>query len=134
MTFCPCGSSILYQQCCEKFITGEALPPTPEALMRSRYTAFTLHHLDYIQATMKGKALKRFNVEQAEARGNAVQWEGLCVIRQKMTSAFHGYVTFEARYIQEGAAKSHYEKSEFKKINNKWYYINGVFLKPQLEK
>ena len=38
---CPCGGAS-YASCCGPYIAGDALPPTAEALMRSRYTAFTL--------------------------------------------------------------------------------------------
>src|SRR5437868_5655503 len=58
---CPCGSGADYKICCTPYLNGEKNPPTPEALMRSRYTAYVKANLDYIEATMRGPALMRFN-------------------------------------------------------------------------
>jgi hypothetical protein len=48
---CPCGSRLLYKQCCQPYHDKKALPPTPEALMRSRYSAYSLNIVDYIVET-----------------------------------------------------------------------------------
>ncbi|MDR1126989.1 MAG: SEC-C domain-containing protein, partial [Treponema sp.] len=48
---CPCGSGKQYTDCCEPFILGVQKPLTAEALMRSRYTAYTVHAVDYIVST-----------------------------------------------------------------------------------
>lgn len=36
------------QGCCEPFHDGEKLPPTPEALMRSRFSAFVKEDSDFL--------------------------------------------------------------------------------------
>ncbi|MBC7184532.1 MAG: zinc chelation protein SecC, partial [Marinobacter sp.] len=48
--YCPCGSGKSYRECCRLFHEGEPAP-SPEALMRSRYTAFVLDLPDYLRAT-----------------------------------------------------------------------------------
>ena len=51
---CPCGSGLSLQACCGRFLTGGAEPfgaPTPEALMRSRFTAFALGDEAYLLGT-----------------------------------------------------------------------------------
>jgi len=50
-TPCLCGSGIEYQQCCGPFHSGEKIPVTVEALMRSRYTAYAMHNAAYLQET-----------------------------------------------------------------------------------
>ena len=40
MKNCACLSGLPYSECCEPYITGAKNPPTAEALMRSRYTAY----------------------------------------------------------------------------------------------
>jgi SEC-C motif-containing protein len=39
------------QECCDKYVAGRALPPTPEALLRSRYSAYALGKVDHLVAT-----------------------------------------------------------------------------------
>ncbi|MCP4475976.1 MAG: hypothetical protein GY821_15710, partial [Gammaproteobacteria bacterium] len=55
---CPCRSGQLYRQCCEPLIRGQQHAKTPLQLMRSRYIAYALENMDYIEATMRGKALE----------------------------------------------------------------------------
>ena len=62
---CSCGSNSTYLQCCGQFIDGLSLPITPEALMRSRYTAYTLADIAYIKKTMRGKATIGFDETEA---------------------------------------------------------------------
>ncbi|MGR8999959.1 MAG: YchJ family protein, partial [Gammaproteobacteria bacterium] len=50
-TLCLCGSGTDYQQCCGPYHSGEKIPGTAEALMRSRYSAYVLRNADYLQAT-----------------------------------------------------------------------------------
>ncbi|MGD1990808.1 MAG: YchJ family metal-binding protein, partial [Chromatiales bacterium] len=48
---CPCESGLDYDLCCGRFIDEGALPETAEQLMRSRYTAFTLDRISYLEKT-----------------------------------------------------------------------------------
>ena len=51
---CPCDSGQTYVDCCGAWHLGllQGLhAPTPEALMRSRYSAYVLGLIDYLLAT-----------------------------------------------------------------------------------
>ena len=50
-TPCPCGSGRAFGACCGPALSGERPAPTAEALMRSRYTAFTLRDTAYLLAS-----------------------------------------------------------------------------------
>ena len=55
-TRCPCGTGEVYGACCGRYHSrfaqaGELTAPTPEALMRSRFTAFAVGLPDYLLAT-----------------------------------------------------------------------------------
>ena len=39
---CPCGKGPSLDECCGPIVRGERLADTAEALMRARYTAYTL--------------------------------------------------------------------------------------------
>src|SRR5438093_6211726 len=99
---CPCQSHLPYSECCEPFITGKSIPQTPEQLMRSRYTAYTQARVDYIMATMQGKALRGFDMESARLWASRVQWLGLEVIKAPKPGPMRGYVEFMARYWDQG--------------------------------
>jgi SEC-C motif domain protein len=50
-TPCPCGSQKELADCCLPYVEGRAFAPTAEALMRSRFTAYSLGRVDYILTT-----------------------------------------------------------------------------------
>ena len=78
---CPCGAKESYHECCEIFHNGLQNPQSPEALMRSRYSAYALKNLTYIKNTMTGKAALGFSLNEAERHQNFGTWLGLDVIK-----------------------------------------------------
>jgi SEC-C motif-containing protein len=60
-TKCPCGTGLELAQCCEPFIKGKSKAPTAEKLMRSRYSAFALGDIDYIEKTTDPSARTTFD-------------------------------------------------------------------------
>lgn len=122
---CPCGKAISYEHCCGQYIDAQLLPLTPETLMRSRYTAFTLSKIEYLKNTMQGKATKIFKFDGLEMWLNQIRWQGLTIIKIKMKTDAHGFVTFAAHYLEQETSKVICEKSEFKKFKGKWFYVDG---------
>ena len=52
MSSCPCGSERAYAECCGPIISGSKKAPTPEALMRSRYTAYVKGEIDFLLGSL----------------------------------------------------------------------------------
>jgi SEC-C motif domain protein len=123
---CPCGSNNAIEECCARYINGDAAP-TPEALMRSRYTAYVQANIDYIAATMRGNAAKDFNQEEAKNWCQQITWEGLTIIKAKPPGKHltTGTVEFVALYRHEGRLHRMHEVSKFKRIQGRWYYMDG---------
>jgi SEC-C motif-containing protein len=124
---CPCKSGKKYADCCELFITHMTLPETPEQLMRSRYTAYSQANIDYIMATMKDAALKDFDALSAKQWAESVAWVKLKVIRAYVDPAIteSGFVEFKAYYRYKKQMHVMHEFSEFKKVDNQWFYIGA---------
>lgn len=97
---------------------GKAIAPTPLALMRSRYCAYSMSRIDYIEKTMRDKALKGFNKEEALAWSRQCQWQGLEIIQAKGNT-----VHFIAHFHFQGAQQTINENSLFEQIDNQWYYV-----------
>ena len=126
MHMCPCGSSKPYNQCCYPFLHENQIPATPEALMRSRYTAYSEANIDYIVQTMKGPALENFDAAEARAWAREVNWIKLNVLKSPTPANNKGFVEFAAHYLQHNQECILHEFSEFHLENGKWYYIQGV--------
>ena len=116
-----------YIQCCGLYIDHREPPKTPEALMRSRYTAYSLANIAYFKATMHGKALIHFDEVEAENWARSVQWLNLKVVKTQMhlTDEHIGYVEFIATFIDKKTVKQIHENSRFHQIDDRWLYVDG---------
>lgn len=127
MTLCPCGSGQTYDSCCEPFILGKALPPTPEALMRSRYAAFTVAAIDYLHDTLAPDERGDFHRADTEKWARSSQWLGLTIHGTSGGGEGdgEGTVDFTARFRMDGKNEAHRELSTFRREDGRWYYVAG---------
>jgi len=135
---CPCGGPSL-AACCGPFIAGDALPPTAEALMRSRYTAYAQRNEDYLRATWRPSTRPD---EPIIDENEKIQWLGLEVksalrLRQRKADLPDNpecdTVEFVARFKIGGRAHRLHEVSRFVRESDadggapRWFYLDGSF-------
>lgn len=96
--------------------------------MRSRYSAYTRADSHYIQKTMCGKAIEGYDPAAAKQWAQQVKWLGLTVIDAPAHDHLTGTVSFIARYQYQGQSAVIAERSQFKKINGQWFYVDGTSL------
>ena len=121
---CPCDSGARYEQCCALFHSGEKIPLTAEALMRSRFSAYYLHNEAYLLATWDSSqrpAAIDFSDEQTV-------WLKLDIIGTKKGGIkdHKATVTFNAHYLFDGEEWIMNETSRFNKTDNRWFYLDGT--------
>lgn len=119
---CPCGSGDLYSNCCLPYHKNVILPPTPEALMRSRYTAYALHLVDYLIETTYPTKRKLYNKVDIGNWAKKNNW-----LRLEICETKDDVVTFKAYYEHALQLQIHHERSVFKKDGNKWFYFSGSY-------
>jgi SEC-C motif-containing protein len=136
---CPCGGPSL-ATCCGPYIDGAAIPPTAEALMRSRYTAYGQRNEPYLLATWHASTRPTEPIMSEEEK---VQWLGLEVksalrLRQRKAEAADDHVDlttdtveFVARFKINGRAQRLHEISNFVREpaegGLRWFYVDGSF-------
>lgn len=98
------------------------MAPTAEALMRSRYSAYTLQLGDYLLASWHPST--RPAAPMTFEPG--VRWLGLEVRRREPIDADHARVEFVARSKLGGRAHRHHEISRFVREGGRWLYIDAV--------
>jgi len=122
---CPCGSGLTLADCCGRWHAGLALgqhAPTPEVLMRSRYSAYVLGLIDYLLATWHP------STAPGELELQPVKWLGL-EVRHAEASGDAGVVEFVARCRNSlGRAERMQELSRFVREGGRWYYIDGELI------
>lgn len=136
---CPCGGPS-YANCCGPYIEGAAIAPTAEALMRSRYTAYTLRLEPYLLATWHASTRP---TEPIVSKEEKLQWLGLEVksalrLRQRKAESMQAEmlasrdsVEFVARFKVNGRAQRLHEVSNFVREEGvggpRWFYVDGSF-------
>lgn len=124
MMTCPCCSNKDYIDCCEPYIAGKKLPPNPESLMRSRYTAYTQANVNYIMQTMLSPAADKFDADEALIWARDATWQKLEVLNATEAGNI-GFVEFIAYFTYQKTPQMLHEKSEFHLNNKKWMYVDG---------
>ncbi len=126
---CPCGSGQSFGLCCSPIIAGAAAA-TPEALMRSRYTAYVIGALDHVAATHAAEVRDDFNRAEAERLSRSCIFQGID-IRKATQSADRGQVDFVLRFNRDGKDMIQVELADFRKEHGRWLYAGGK-LSPQV--
>jgi len=110
---CPCGSGAPFADCCQPIIAGD-VAPTPEALMRSRYSAYALGEWDYLLESWHPDA------RPAELSPANVEWLGLTIVNTGAES-----VEFVAAFRQGAKIMRLHETSRFAQVDGHWRYVDG---------
>lgn len=123
---CICHSNRTYENCCERFLVQGMHPQTAEELMRSRYAAFATGNVDYILDTEKLPVKNtRKMLQDACANTTWVKLEVLGIEKGGRNDT-EGRVLFTATSFEQGQIHQMTEKSQFRKINNRWYYVGAI--------
>ena len=96
--------------------------------MRSRYSAFCLANVDYLDKTMQGKTRLGLKLDETKTWAESVCWLGLEIIEtaDHPSEQNHAFVEFIARFMIKDKIQFIHERSEFECKEGKWYYIDGI--------
>lgn len=120
---CPCCSGKKYKDCCEPYHLNKELPLFPEELMRSRYTAFALHLIDYLVNTTHVSQRPYHSKKEIEQWAKSNKW-----LKLEIVKTWDNFVHFKAFYQDSlSDVYEHEELSTFKKEGEKWFYVDGQF-------
>ena len=106
--------------------------PTALALMRSRYTAFVCGAIDYLIETHAPETRAAVDRASITAWSRDTTWGGLEIVATERGGEedTEGIVEFIARGVTRGAPFAQRERSRFRKIDDRWYYVDGTFKRP----
>ncbi len=119
---CPCGTGSRYSVCCQPFVEMGQQPATAEALMRSRYTAFTMGNADYLLSSWHPSTRpKELDLSTSPT------WCKLEILATKEGLENHkqGIVEFKATYMGQGKTGTLHEVSRFVREKGSWFYVDG---------
>jgi len=124
---CHCGSGQPYDRCCAPYVEGVEAAPTAEALMRSRYSAYAVHAIDYLGDTLHPDHRADWDRDATRRWAEGAEWLGLEIVSTERGGAGdeEGRVEFIARYRERGEPRQHHEHSRFMRQDGRWYYVDG---------
>lgn len=137
---CHCGSTLVFADCCALILSGQQQAQTAEQLMRSRYSAFCEHDINYLIASLHPSKRQSDDKEQLSTSMQDCQWLSLKIINTLNGSAsdLDGEIEFIAHYTQQHNQPqlgSLHERSRFVKEQGQWFYVDGdLFATPSLSK
>lgn len=131
---CPCGLPEPFEACCGRYLGPDgAAPPTAEALMRSRFTAFARGDAEHLLRTWHPDTRPR-TLDLDPAR----RWVRLEILDRSGGALFdrEGVVEFRAKYRDERSAGGtsistgpqtgvQQERSRFVREDGRWVYLDG---------
>jgi len=124
LTLCHCDTGRPLAQCCQPLLNNEQPAATAVALMRSRYSAYTLGDEEYLLRTWHSST----RPAQLDLSNNQQNWLRLKII-DSMAGQAHddsGEVAFVAIYKINGRAERLHERSRFGREDQQWRYIDGI--------
>lgn len=124
---CPCASSKTFDKCCEPFLKGTKLPENPERLMRSRFTAYSLGHVDYLVNTTAAEEREKIDAVELGQYCRSVKCISLKVLKTEQGGPQDetGTVLFHASLQINGKRMLHREYSRFIREDGRWMYVDG---------
>ena len=126
MSTCPCDPAREFSECCGPYLSGDAPPPTAEALMRSRYSAYVRGDFPYLLATWHSSNRQKVDFGAQEG----IRWTGLEILNTAAGGPEdqEGTVEFIVSYTQSGTARTMHEKSRFVQEDDRWFYVDGIIM------
>ncbi len=126
---CPCGSGRNAKGCCARILDGEAAQ-TPEALMRSRYTAYAVGDVAHLMNTTHPdsphwRVDRRLWATELREFSTTTDFVALDVQYSSVTGD-EAVVQFHATLRQHDADASFTERSRFLRVDGRWLYVNAT--------
>jgi SEC-C motif-containing protein len=112
---------------CQPFLRGDKLPGTASELMASRYVAYATGAIDYLLDTHDPKTRSVTDRKSTEEWSRRATWQGLTILSSEQGGPDdeRGVVEFEARYALDGVDHVHHERSQFQKLDGRWFFVSG---------
>ena len=99
--------------------------------MRSRYVAYTRGAVDHLIATHDPVTRRQIDRDAVARQSRDTRWLGLDILACERGGADQpdGAVEFVARGVLGGAAFAQHERSRFRRIDDRWYYVDGTLIR-----
>lgn len=124
---CFCCSGLAFSDCCEPLLLGYKLPKSPEALMRSRFSAYSTKNYKYVLETYANNFRRDLSITTLKDSDADALWLKLDIV-QSSQDTNTGLVEFKAYFSYNRQFYLLHELSEFILEDNRWLYTKGELI------
>ncbi|MCK5339487.1 MAG: SEC-C domain-containing protein, partial [Desulfobulbaceae bacterium] len=119
---CPCQSGKTFTSCCSPYLSEEKTAPTPEAMVRSRYSAYSEKDVKYLLKTWYPPS-RPADIDPEEIP----EWHELNIISSKYggESDNLAIVEFKVSSLSQNKKYTFLETSSFIKEDGNWLYVDS---------
>jgi SEC-C motif-containing protein len=117
-------------------LLGQTRAATAEAVMRARYTAYSLAEIDYLYASSGPRVRAEFDAESSRKWAQSAEWKGFTILQSEGGGAQddRGVIEFVAHYRIEQADYEHHEIATFGRVEGEWRFQDGRMVNPPPER
>ncbi|MEN8179404.1 MAG: YchJ family metal-binding protein [Pseudomonadota bacterium] len=135
MSQCYCGSGRDFTNCCAPVLDGSGPAETAEVLMRARYSAFATQQAEFLHESLHPEHRDDHDLAATRKWAENSQWLGLEIVAVEAGGPddSEGTVEFVATYKERGLVRPYHEVSNFCKVDDRWYYVDGKLVMPETE-
>lgn len=133
MSNCHCGKNTSFDKCCYPIIQDLNIAETAEQVMRARFSAYATSSIDFLHDSLHPDNQADFEYEATKAWAENSKWHELHIIGTKAGQSGDktGTVDFIAKFSDQcGTENEHCERSQFKRVNQTWYFCDGQTIVP----
>ncbi len=105
-------------------------PKTPKELLKARYQAFVKGDVDFIVESCHPQIRAKQDQKSIEAWSRNADWKGLAIEHEEADED-RAFIDFTVRFVESGENVEHKEKAEFRKKDDRWYYFDSKFSRPE---
>ncbi|MFO1518782.1 MAG: YchJ family metal-binding protein [bacterium] len=111
-------------------MTKKSWPSSPRKLLEARYQAYVDGDIDFILESTHPEVRKQHDPKAIEDWSKNAKWGGITVEKEKEEEK-KAFITFSLEYEEQNKHVHHKETAEFRKEDDKWFYWDSTFPKPE---
>ena len=104
--------------------------------MRSRYSAYVEHAIDYLGETLHPDHRADWDRDATRRWAEGAEWVSLEIVDTEAGGEGddEGWVEFIATFREGGRVQQHRERSRFMRNAGRWFYVEGDIPKPRTQR
>lgn len=121
---CPCGSGLLFCNCCQPILSGRSEARSAEKLARARHTAHATDNAQFLMSIQEPATRDTVDWDKYQADLDTMKWLRFdilnCAIKEDMAT-----ITSSVTCKKQGSVYRYQEEGRYTREKGQWYFSEG---------